>query len=223
MPKIIDLSYDIEEGMATFNASWHPRISVKQLGRIGFEGRETREIILGTHTGTHVDAPLHFLAGAESIENIKLETLIGPVTIFDMTHLGENQAVVVKMLESFDITKRVLFKFGWGRYWGNKKFYQGYPFFSVEATQYLIDKGVELIGIDTPSPDDSRINLSGDVMGSHMDSPIHKMFLGKNIVLVEYVANLDKVIDYNGWNIIVMPIRLKGADGAPARVCLIKE
>ena len=59
--KIIDLTHTIEEGMTTFESSWHPLVSIKQLGRFGFEGRETRKLTMGTHTGTHVDAPLHFI------------------------------------------------------------------------------------------------------------------------------------------------------------------
>lgn len=62
LEKIVDLTHSIKEGMTTFDAHWHPFVSIKQIGRIGFEGRETREITFGTHTGTHVDAPLHFIS-----------------------------------------------------------------------------------------------------------------------------------------------------------------
>lgn len=223
MAKIIDLSYEIEEGMATFNASWHPRISVKQLGRIGFEGRETREVCMGTHTGTHIDAPLHFIKHGSSIDQVPLEKLIGPVVIIDFSHLPENSIVTKEMLQSCTISQRMLFKFGWGKHWNDRKFYKDYPFFSPEAAHYLVNHGVEVIGLDTPSPDDSRINMTYDVIGSSHDSPIHKIFLGDGIVLVEYVANLEKVTEYQGWTLIALPIKLKSADGAPARVCLYRE
>lgn len=223
MPKVIDLSYEIEEGMATFSASWHPRISVKQLGRIGFEGRETREVCMGTHTGTHVDAPLHFIKHGASIDQVPLEKLIGPVVIIDFSHLPENGIVTKEMLQSCSIGPRMLFKFGWGKHWNDKKFYKDYPFFSPEAAHYLVDQGVAVLGIDTPSPDDGRTVLSHDVIGTEHDSPIHKIFLQSGMILVEYVANLDQVTEYEGWNLIALPIKLKGADGAPARVCLYRE
>lgn len=222
MNEIIDLTYDIEEGMTTFNAPWHPTVSVKQLGRHKSEGRETREVSLGTHTGTHVDAPLHFIEGGKSIEELDLDILIGEVTIVDFSHLGENECITKEMLDDFSITKRILFKFSWGKHWNTEKFYQGYPFFSKEAAEYLVSTNVELIGMDTPSPDDSRTKLNEEILGREKDSPIHKFFLSNGVVLVEYVANLDKVDNYVGWSIIVMPLRIKGADGSSARVCIFR-
>jgi len=222
MNKIIDLTYDLEEGMTSFNAPWHPHFEITQLGRHGFEGRETRKITLGTHTGTHMDAPLHFVKGGKSLEKIPLDKLIGKVTIVDFSYLKEDESVTKEMLSSVNITERMLFNFGWGKYWGDKKFYSGYPFFTKDAAEYLVSKGVKLVGMDIPSPDDSRIDLSGNVLGSDRDSPIHKIFLSNEVILVEYIANLDKVKGNDNWKIIVMPLKIKGADGSPVRVCIYK-
>jgi len=217
MNKIIDLTYSIEEGMLTFDAPWHPQVSIEQLGRIEVEGRESRKIIFGTHAGTHVDAPLHFIKEGKGIDEIPLEKLIGPVTIIDFSNLPENQSITKEMLSSVNITKRMIFKFGWGKYWGDKIFYKNYPYFSVDGAEYLLSKNVELIGYDSPSPDDSRTKL-----GSEQDSKIHKILLGNDVILVEYLANLDQVLDYDGWNISVMPLKIKNADGSSARVILYK-
>jgi arylformamidase len=217
MNEIIDLTYHIEEGMTTFNAPWHPLVLIQQLGRHEFEGRETRKICLGTHTGTHVDAPLHFIKGGKSIDEIPLDKLVGKVTIVDFSYLKENEPVTKEMLSEVNITKRMLFKFGWGKYWNTKKYYMGYPFFTKEAANYLVSKNVELVAMDTPSPDDSRIKLGGKE-----DSPVHKIFLRNGVILVEYVANLEKINDYEGWNIIVMPLKIRDADGSPTRVCIYK-
>ena len=81
----------------------------------------------------------------------------------------------------------------------------------------MVSKNVELIGLDTPSPDNSEDNLN-----SNEDSPIHKILLKNGVVLVEYLANLDKIKNYNNWKIFVMPLKLKGCDGSPARVILHK-
>ncbi|HJP17165.1 MAG: cyclase [Gammaproteobacteria bacterium] len=213
----IDLTYPIEEGMTTFAAPWHPEVSIRQLGRLNIEGRETREVCLGTHTGTHADAPRHFIKDRPTIDQIPLEKLIGKVTIIDFSNLNEDEAITEKMLAQVQISKKMVFKFGWGEYWGNRKFYKGYPYFTNSAAKYLVSKGIELIGLDSPSPDDSRNKLTGN-----SDSPVHKIFLENGIVLVEYLANLDKVEDYKGWNIIVMPLKIKDGDGAPVRVCVYK-
>ena len=106
--KIIDLTYPIEEGMLKFNAHWHPSVSIEQLGRIDVEGRESRKVVLGTHTGTHVDAPLHFIENGKSIDQIPLEKLIGEITILDFSHLDENSAITKGMLEGKKITKKNL-------------------------------------------------------------------------------------------------------------------
>ena len=96
--EIIDLTYNIEEGMITFNAPWHTPISIKQLGRYEIEGRETREVVLGTHSGTHVDAPLHFIKNGMSIDKISLNKMIGDVAIVDFSNLGDNGVVTREML-----------------------------------------------------------------------------------------------------------------------------
>lgn len=216
--KILDLTYCIEEGMTTFGAPWHPLVSIQQVGRHGFEGRETRKVEFGTHTGTHMDAPLHFVSQGAGIDAIPLERMVGEVAIVDFSHLKENEAITRGMLENIPIMKRMLFRFGWGRHWNTKKFYRDYPFFSTEAAEYLVSKKVEMVCMDTPSPDDSRAKLGG----GDEDSPVHKIFLRNGVVLVEYVANLDKVDPLPGWSIIVLPLKIKGADGSPVRACLYK-
>ena len=214
---LVDLTHTIEEGMTTFDAHWHPFVSIKQLGRLGFEGRETREITFGTHTGTHVDAPLHFIEHGNSIDNIPLEKLVGQVTIIDLSFLGSNGVVTSDIIPKEKISKKMIFKFGWEKFWGKKEFYLNYPYFSANCAEYLVSCGVELIGYDTPSPDDSRIKL-----GTVEDSMIHKIFLKNNIILVEYLANLNTVKNYDNWNISVSPLKLKDADGSPARVFLFR-
>jgi len=222
MNEIIDLTYDLEEGMTIFDAPWHPPFSLKQLGKYEVEGRETRKVSFGTHTGTHIDAPLHFVKDGKSIEEIPLEKLIGEVTIVDFSKLGENGAVTKEMLSDIKITERMLFNFDWGKHWGTKRFYHNYPFFTKEAAEYLVSHNVKLLAMDTPSPDDSRIKFKGNILGTNKDSPIHKIFLSNGIILVEYIANLDKVKNYYQWNIIILPLKIKGADGSPARVCIFR-
>lgn len=216
-PVVIDLTHGIEEGMLTFTAPWHPPVSITQLGRIGLEGRETRKIELGTHTGTHMDAPRHFFKNGKTIDEIPLDRMQGEVTIADFSFLKDNEFVTKEMINNVNVTKRMIFKFGWGRYWGNKRFFTGWPFFRKDAAEYLISKGVELIAMDTPSPDDSRTPF-----GSEEDSQIHKLFLGNDVILVEYLANLESVKEYSGWNIAAIPLRINGADGSPARVFIYK-
>ncbi|HPH11863.1 MAG TPA: cyclase family protein [Thermotogota bacterium] len=215
-PKYVDLTYPIEEGMLTYPVPWHPIVSVTQLGRIGVEGRETRKIELGTHTGTHLDAALHFIKAGYGVDQIPLETLIGPVSIHDFSQLLPGEKIEVKHIENLSITERMIFKFNWGRYWGKKDYYKDFPYISKEAAYLLIEKGLKLIGMDTPSPD----GLASDAME---DCPVHKIFLKHSIVIVEYLANLEIINDLEGWELIVLPLNIKGADGSPVRALLKKS
>lgn len=228
MKRIIDLSHLMEEKMITFDAPWHKPFTIQQTAWIEKQGRQVRNISFGTHTGTHIDAPLHFIMKGRGIDNISLERLCGPVSITDYTHLEENQPITKDMLKQQQITKRMLFKFGWAKYWNDKeKFYNNYPFFTEEAARYLVEKDIYLIGFDSPSPDDSRIKPSLEdgakvKLGSQNDSPVHKILLANDIIILEYVANLDDVTDYEGWSIVVAPLKIRGADGCPSRVFIYK-
>lgn len=217
--KVLDLTYKIEEGMPTFGAHWHCKVQVDQLGKIDVEGRETRKVVIGTHTGTHIDAPLHFFENGKSIDQIELEKLMGKIDILDFSYLKSGEYVTREMLEKLELKNgKVIFKFGWGKHWGSKNFFLEYPYLTVDAAEYLIEKKISLIGMDTPSPDDSRIKF-----GSENDSQIHKLFLKNKIILVEYLANLDNIDnEYDGWCIVALPLNIKGADGSPARVLIYK-
>lgn len=220
--EIIDLTYNIEENMSIFDAPWHSKISITQMGRISCEGRETRRICLGTHSGTHMDAPLHFISQGNTIDEIPLSRLIGGVTIVDFSRLQENEVVTRKMLERISISKRMIFNFGWGKNWKKSNFFMGYPFLSYEAAEYLISEKIEVLGMDTPSPDDSRVNVCDPNLERCNDSPIHKLLLKHGIIIIEYLANLNEIEQPEGWNLLALPLKIKGADGAPIRVCIYR-
>lgn len=214
---IVDLTYDLEAGMPTFTAPWHPPVTVNQMGHISVEGRTTHSFTLGTHTGTHIDAPLHFIEHGKGIEAIALSKLMGPVSIIDCSHFKMNEAVTLDFIKQFPVTSRIIYRFGWGKHWKTPQFFKDWPFFTNEAAQYLVDNGLQLIGLDTPSPDDSRIAFK-----SEHDSQVHKIFLAREVVILEYVANLSSVTHLDGWTLLVMPLKLKGLDGAPSRVCVVR-
>lgn len=218
--KIIDLSLPIEEGMMTFPTHWHPVVEITILGRHGIEGRETRKIVLGTHIGTHADAPRHFIPNGRTIDEVPLEVLIGPATIADFTGCPALHEIDVAELEQklgSRVPQRLILRTGWSQHFGDLKFYNEYPFLSENAAQWLIDQGVRLIAMDTPSPDNPAHSR-----GTPKDSPNHKVLLGAEVVLVEYLTNL-KSITAAAVELIVLPLKLKGCDGSPARCVAIER
>jgi arylformamidase len=218
--KIIDLSLPIEEGMMTFPTHWHPVVEITILGRHGIEGRETRKIVLGTHIGTHADAPRHFIPNGRTIDEVPLDVLIGPATVVDFTGCQALQSIDVAQLKEKlgdKIPARLILRTGWSEYFGNMKFYNEYPFLSENAAQWLVENGVRLVAMDTPSPDNPAHSR-----GTSKDSPNHKILLGAGMVLVEYLTNL-KSLTASEVELIVMPLKLKGCDGSPARCVAIER
>lgn len=216
--RIVDLTLPIEEGMQTFPMYWHPFVEITQLGRHGVENRETRKLVLGTHTGTHIDAPRHFVPDGITVDHIPLEQLIGPATVVNLTSFGAGSKVGLRDLKRILAGRpvdRVLLRFDWDRYLGTMDYYNNSPYLTESAAKWLVDQGCRLLGMDTAMPDSSKNGRNAP-----KDSPNHKIFLSNNVILLEYLVNLvslDRSIVY----LIVAPLKIRNGDGAPARVCAI--
>ena len=206
--------------MMTFPSHWHPVVEISVLGRHGIEGRETRKVVLGTHTGTHTDAPLHFVPKGRGVDEISLDVLVGPATVANFTNCKPLQEIDVQQLErrlGATPPSRLVLRTDWSEHFGQMPFYTQYPFLSEAAAHWLVDKGVRLLAMDTPSPDNPAHSR-----GTPKDSPNHKVLLGAGVVLVEYVCNL-KALTASEVELVVLPLRLKGCDGAPTRCIAIER
>lgn len=219
MRRIIDLSFPIHEGMRTFPSYWHPKVEIRQLGRHRVEKRESRKVVLGTHTGTHVDAASHFIPGGRSVDKIPLSILVGEATVVDLSNDSDSREISAadlrKALQGRK-ARRLVVRTGWSSHWKRSDYYSGYPYFSTEAIRWLLRRGLKLLALDTPSPDNPK-----NKRGNRPDSPNHKILLGSGVVLVEYLCNLEQV-RANTIEFIALPLRLRNADGAPARCIAIE-
>lgn len=219
--RIIDLTMMIEEGMQTFCVHWHPLVEITQMGRHGIEDRETHKLILGTHTGTHVDAPRHFIKDGETIENIPLDIFVGPATVLDFSSAKDFQEIQIDDLKN-EIgdrsMSRLIIRFDWDkRALGTHRYYTDHPFISEKACSWLVENGCRLIALDTPQPDNP---LNG--YRSENDAPNHRILLGANTLIVEYLVNLNQVKQQE-VELVVAPLKIKHADGAPARCFVIEN
>lgn len=218
--RIIDLSFTFQKGMQTFTSYWHPAFEITQLAHHGVEKRETRKIVMGTHTGTHVDAPRHFIKGGETIENIPLDVFIGPATILDFSKAPQKSEIGLK-----DVMKalgkspceRVIFRFDWDKKYGTKQYYINHPFLSEEVCRWLVKRKCKLIGFDTPQPDNPENGF-----GKPKDGPNHKILLGAGVILLEYLTNLKK-IKQKTVQLVAAPLKIKEGDGAPTRCFVIED
>jgi arylformamidase len=164
---------------------------------------------LGSHSGTHVDAPRHFLPGGNPVDRLPLERLIGPAVVLDLP--GAAACVSAADLAGQDLRghRRVLLRTRNSAASAETRFTPDYCALGLDGAEYLIEHGVELIGIDA---------LSIEPFGS-VDFTVHHLLLGRGVVIVE---GLDLSSVARGvYQLVCLPLRLEGLDGAPARAVLI--
>ena len=230
--KILDLTYPFDK-----QTMYWPTEKGFQLHKISY-GKTPKGYFYSAykfcapeHGGTHVDAPRHFSKRGWTVDKIPVNAMYGTVVVINVvskTQAERDYAINVMDIKQFEKQYRtinsqdiVLFYTGWGKYWGNKKNYLGndklgdtkdlhFPGISKEAAQYLVDKKVKAIGLDTPSLDP----------GISSDFWAHRIILGANIYGIENIANLQSVPSV-GAELIVAPMKIEGGSGAPARVYAI--
>jgi arylformamidase len=167
-------------------------------------------LALGSHSGTHVDAPSHFLPGGNPVDRIPLERLIGPAAVLELP--AELTTVGAADLARQDLGghRRVLLRTRNSAVGAEKRFNPDYCALAPDGAEYLIERGVELVGIDA---------LSVEPFGS-ADFAVHHLLLDRGVVIVE---GLDlSSISAGVYQLVCLPLRLQGLDGAPARAVLIE-
>jgi arylformamidase len=167
---------------------------------------------MGTHTGTHVDAPAHFLLGAEGVDALDLDVLVGPAQV---VHAPEASAISAQVLEEREIptgTQRLLLRTRnsdrWAR--GDHGFFKNFVAITEDGARWLVEHDIRLVGIDSLS------------VGPYADPvPTHQILLGAGVIAVEGL-NLSGITP-GRYQFICLPLRLVDRDGAPARAILISE
>jgi arylformamidase len=202
----MDISVPLSNTIVTWPGDPKPDIHyVKTLAEGG--SSNVSGISMSSHIGTHVDAPLHFIDGAASIDKVSLDTLVGPARVVDM----RNRAVITKSdLESVDLNgvARVLFKTDASDLWDDPAFHEEFPHLDDKAAEYLVAIGVRLIGVDYLSVEQYK--------GRTRET--HKIILGAGVIIIE---GLDlRKVDADDYELICLPLKVAGMEAAPARAVL---
>ncbi len=210
--KLHDVSILISEDMPIWPND--PVISMELTNSISLgDSANVTRLNMGVHTGTHIDAPFHFEPNGATIDELPLEVLIGPCRVFEIPE--SNEAIDLVDLEklNFDHHIRVLFKTRNSNWWKNGEimFHKDFVYMHQEAARFLIDRGIKLVGIDY---------LSIEKFESP-DHATHHLLLQNEVVIIEGL-NLSG-ISSGDYELIALPPKLKGADGAPARVVLREQ
>ncbi|MBY0095913.1 cyclase family protein [Mesobacillus maritimus] len=201
--KIIDISIPIYEGMPTYmdNPANQPIIKTKTHGYI-----TDTNVQMNIHTGTHIDAPLHMIEEGETIETIELSRLVRSCKVLDLTHV--NDRITAADLQDFPIVKDDFLLLKTKNSFGETSAME-FIFLAEDGAQYLIDKGIDGVGIDTLG-----------IERSQTGHPTHKALFSNDVLIVEGL-NLKEV--YEGeYTMICAPIKLQNTEAAPARVMLIE-
>ena len=215
----MDLSHTLEEGIPAWPT--HARFSStpyesQALGDVATHNGLT----ISEHSGTHMDAPLHFVLEGTAhygTDGIPLERLAGRAATIDATTLGPDEPLLgpdrIRAWEgehgSIERGDRVLFRYGWAERWATgkegRRFLEDWPGLSGEAAEYLVEKGVALVGCDT---------LAVDGAGSE-ENPAHHALLGNEVYVVENLKNLDLLPPFCLF--LALPLKIRDGSGSPVR------
>jgi arylformamidase len=202
--KIIDLTHDITNNMGVFPGDPACRIITAHAYENGYF---VSEISMGTHTGTHVDTPVHKLPGAASISELGIAPFISEKNVvIDARGLeGEiDAAFIAKNAEMISGRECVIFRSGWADKFGTDGFFNGFPALCEDAAPALKKLGVRIVGLETPSVNPVR------------HASVHDAYLREGMIIVEALANVG-ALPQTDFSFYAAPLKLKGRDGSPVR------
>lgn len=208
--KIYDVTVPVSESVPIYEGD--PRVKIESVMTLaGGQPANVSQLCFGAHTGTHVDAPNHFIEGTRRVEDLDLEKLVGRCRVIEIA--GDVMAIEPHHLEGISDRERVLLKTRNSSFWDDPSsgFRTDFTFITPEAASVLADAGIKLVGIDY---------LSVEQFGSQ-EFATHKILLDKEVVILE---GLDlRQVPAGDYELICLPLKYVGGtgDGAPARTILI--
>ncbi|TRM68950.1 putative cyclase [Schizophyllum amplum] len=220
--KIIDLSHPLNSSIQIYPGD--PAFECRQVCTVASDGFNMCSLSLGSHTGTHIDAPAHFIAGGATISDLSLDHLVGPALVLRLPDLRPREAItwhehIAPHAEQLanHASGIVLLHTGWARHWGTPAYFDN-PFLTEEAAKRLAHAGVRVVGMDTMSPDEMPISDGKEPAGGFA---AHEALLGAGVVIVENLRNLESV--ESGMTVSLAPLNLEGCDGSPIRAYAIAK
>lgn len=212
----IDLTLTISQSLPTFPGS--PKPNFIPWSKIKTDGYNLELLFLSSHTGTHLDAPFHFVEKGRKIHEISPSRLISDAILIRLEK-GRNHSITKKDIVNFEKkwgeikeNSTVIFSTGWQKNIQKKYFFFDNPRLSDSAAKYLISKKPNLVGIDSPSID----------LGKKSKFSVHHILAKNNVLILENLCNLEKISGFF-FKLIVLPLKLKDATGSPVRAVAIQD
>lgn len=208
--KPIDLTLTISKKLPSFPGSPTPQFI--PWSKIKTDGYNLELMFMSSHSGTHMDAPFHFVKNGSKIHQIRVNRLVRDAQLIKIRK-GANQSITKKDIIQFEkkhgrITNdaTIIFDTGWYKNLEKRFYFEKNPGLSPSAAYYLSSKKINLVGIDSPSID----------VGSDKEFSVHKILSKNNIIIVENLTNLKNIPNRN-FRFIALPLKLKDATGSPIR------
>lgn len=213
MKRVIDVSLPIGPDLVVWPGD--PEVEVtRRVSIAAGDAANVSEIRMGTHTGTHVDPPLHFIEGGKGIDAVPVTTLVGPAVVADLRDWSK--PIGPEELDRLDLpagTERLLLRTANSELWRHLPidFPDEYAHLTLEAARWIVERGILLVGVDF---------LSVERKGAE-GHPVHVELLSNDVVIVEGLDLGD--VEPGRYTLAALPLRITGGDGGPARVVLIED
>jgi len=211
---VLDLTHVISPAMPVYPGTEGPRLSPANT----YEKDGFKETLLSmySHTGTHMDAPAHLFAHGSTLDALPVSQFVGKATVIDCTDLGSGGKITMEHVGKnpwATEAEYLLFRTGWGIYWGKPEYFGDYPCVTPEVVDFLIATRKKGVGLDTIGLD--PIAAAG--------LPLHKQLLTTDkTVIIENLNNLDR-LPRGLFTFCALPLRYECADGSPIRAVAILE
>jgi arylformamidase len=211
-PRTIDLTYDLVDGMVVHPLL--PRPSFRDIATVEVDGYAMSEYSLVNHSGTHIDAPSHHVAGGDTLDDIHLDRLVTSGVVLDFA--GSRPGPITRteiepQLGRLRVGDVALIHSGNGRNWGTEAYWTGWSYPDAEAALAMIGRGISGVGFDGPSADPA----------DSTSFELHKIWLGAGCIILENLANLDRLPER--VRLVIAPLKVRGANGAPARIFAFED
>jgi len=216
--KLIDLSHTVEHGMITYKGLPAPIIcdflSREDSRKNYAEGTEFQigKIELVANTGTYVDSPFHRFADGMDLSDLPLESLADlNGIIIRATNVG--RSISADVFKGMDVKgKAVLINTNWSRHWRTDQYFEGHPYLTKDAAEFLVEHGAAFVGIDTYNIDDTTDGAR----------PVHTALLGNKIPICEHMRGLDMLPD-SGFRFHAAPVKVKAFGTFPVRAYAVLD
>ena len=216
---LIDLSHTVEDGMITYKGLPAPVVcdylSREASRKLYAPGTEFQigKIEMVANTGTYLDSPFHRYAVGKDLSELPLDRLADLEAVVVRWDFGRERSIGSEVFEGRDVRgKAVLIHTGWSAHWRTDRYFEGHPFLTRDAAEYLRVAGARLVGIDSYNIDDT----------DDMTRPVHSTLLGDEIPIVEHMTGLDRLPD-GGARFFAVPVKVKGMGTFPVRAFGILE